>query len=176
MGVQRHDQSCHRLRRGFGQQPVAAADSLFLRIARDVQGDALPGVGLLNRLVLRMEAAHAHWLVHPGEPQSITHFYATGECRAGHYQPRALDAKGAIDGKAEAALVGLRALGQRQQVRAQGLNAHSLRRGGSKQRCLRIAVLCQHAMHLGLNLGYPRLVHAIGLGQRHGQRRVAGEL
>ena len=36
------------------EQPVAAAEILFLRVADDVQRDTLPGPRLFNRLILRM--------------------------------------------------------------------------------------------------------------------------
>jgi hypothetical protein len=42
-----------RLRRGIGQQPVAAVKLLFFRIG-NVQRDPLPGIGMLSGLVLRM--------------------------------------------------------------------------------------------------------------------------
>ncbi len=176
MGMQRDDQPRNRLGRRFGQQPVTAANSLFFSVARDVQGNTLPGMGLLYRLVLRMKAADAHRPVYPGEPQGIPCLDAAGERRAGHHQPCTLNAKGAIDSEAETVLGRLLALGQCQQVRTQRFNAHSLRRGGRKYCRLRVAILCQLAAYLGLYLGYPRRVHAIGFGQRHGQRRVAGEL
>jgi hypothetical protein len=46
-----------------------------LRIAGNIQRDALPGMRLLNRLILRMQTAHAHRFIHAGQPQRIPTYF-----------------------------------------------------------------------------------------------------
>jgi hypothetical protein len=55
MRLQRDNHAFRRLRRRIGQQPVAAVQLLFFRITRNIQRDALPGMSMFSRLVLRVK-------------------------------------------------------------------------------------------------------------------------
>ena len=62
----------------YREQPVAAIEVLFLRIADNIQGNTLAGPGLLNRLILRVQTAHAHRFIHTGQPQRLANVDLAG--------------------------------------------------------------------------------------------------
>ena len=78
MALQFNDDPLRGFRRRYRQQPVAAVELLFLRIAGNIQGNALAGPGLLNRLILRVQTAHAHRFIHAGQPQRIANVDLAG--------------------------------------------------------------------------------------------------
>lgn len=49
-----------------------------MRIADNIQGNTLAGPGLLNRLILRVQTAHAHRFIHTGQPQRLANVDLAG--------------------------------------------------------------------------------------------------
>ena len=78
MALQFNDDPLRGFRRRYRQQPVAAVELLFLRIAGNIQGDALAGPRFCHRLILRVQAAHAHRFIHAGQPQRIANVNLAG--------------------------------------------------------------------------------------------------
>ncbi|MOA12464.1 hypothetical protein D3C78_1324590 [compost metagenome] len=84
------------------QQAVTARHLFFTDVTTDIQCDTLPGLRLLNRLVLRVQASYPHRGIGTGQPQLITHGDLPTQCGTGHHQTRAFNAERAIHRQTEA--------------------------------------------------------------------------
>ncbi len=165
-----------RRQRLLRKQPVAARNIRFFRIAANVQRDTLPGVSLVNRLVLRMQPAHAHRLFRAGEPEGFARFNLAGKRGAGHHQTGAVLAESAVSGQPETVRGAAFTLRQLAQMRAQRLNASVMRGGGNKNVGFPPASFAQRCQHLFAHRLNARFIHPVRFGQRYGQRGLSGKL
>ena len=114
VALQLNDHPFRSLRRPHREQPVAAIQRLFLRIANNIQGDTLASPGLPDGLVLGVQTAHAHRFIDPGQPQRITHIDLARQRRSGHHQPGTFNRKGPVDRQAKTLVLRVRTGGQLQ--------------------------------------------------------------
>ena len=86
-------------------QPLAAAHARCLD-ARSGDGEraAIPGLRLIGRTILHMNAAHARGQPRGREQHAVTHTDSTGNDSAGDHQADALQSKAPIDGQPEPAI------------------------------------------------------------------------
>jgi len=133
-------------------------------------------MGLLNRLVLRMQSTNTHRLIHSGQPQAVTHPHLTGQRRAGDHQTGPFHGKGTIDSQTKAVMVRMSAGRELLQMGAQSINSLPLGGHGDKQRRVSKAKVAQGGEHLVAHRLHPGVVDAVGFGQGYRQLRVAGQL
>ena len=83
---------------------------------------------MLNRLILRMQPAHAHRCAYPRQPQGVPNPHVARERRPGHHQARALHGKGAVDSQTKTLMLRVLAGSQLAQMVAQRFNTDIRRR------------------------------------------------
>ena len=139
-----------------------------MRIADNIQRDALTGPRFRHRLILRVQPAHAHRFIDAGQPQRIANVNFAGKRRPGDHQPRAFDGKRPVDRQAKTLMLWVSARGKLQEMIAQPGDTQAFRRRDGKQGRAGKAELRQRRLDLRLHFLNPRRFYAVRFGQRHG--------